>query len=92
MMMWLGTDGYWVDGWSWPGILIAAVFMIMCVTMMGRMMGHHMGGRHHHDRQTDRRDDPERVLAQRLARGDIDVDEYDRLLDVVQRPRTPSRT
>lgn len=90
-MMWWGADGYWAQGWGWPGVVVMALFMIMCVAMMSRMMGHGM----HRDRprrpEGDRREAPERTLAERLARGEIDVDEYDRLLEVLQRPTDSTR-
>lgn len=50
--------------------------------MMGRMMGH--GGRGGHGG----RDEPERTLSNRLARGEIDLDEYERLLGAL--PSTTS--
>lgn len=83
-MMLSVADGYWVHGWGWPGIAVMVPFVIMCVVMMARMMGH---PRHAHGGNSvgERRDAPERVLANRLARGQIDADEYDRLLEVLHR-------
>jgi putative membrane protein len=84
-MMLSVADGYWVHGWGWPGIVVMVPFMIMCVVMMARMLGHGMHGRGGHS-SGERRDAPERVLENRLARGEIDADEYDRLLEILQRP------
>jgi uncharacterized membrane protein len=83
-VMWWGSDGYWVRDWSWPGLLIAALVMIACMVMMARMMGHGMGT-HHARGSHDRRDErPEDTLATRLARGELDIDEYDRLRDALR--------
>ena len=68
--------------------MVGAVFMVFCMVMMVRMMtgmGHsgHGGdwGRSGHAGE----DDPERTLAHRLAKGDIDVEEYGRLLEALRR-------
>jgi hypothetical protein len=34
---------WWTDGWWWPGVALMAVFMVICVALMARMMGS-MGG------------------------------------------------
>jgi len=81
-MMWGGS------GWWWVG----AVLVVVCMVMMLRMMSHGHSG---HDRSThDGRTGPERKLADRLASGEIDVDEYERLLEVLRRPDSaaPSAT
>ena len=72
-MMWGWGAGWW---------LVGAVFMIICMVMMSRMMGH--GGHSAHGGH-DRSDEPGRVLADRLAKGEIDVEEYERLLETLQR-------
>ncbi len=71
-MMWGWGAGWW---------LVVAVFMVICMVMMGRMMGHGHSGQGGHGW----RDDPERTLADRLARGEIDVEEYNRLLEALHR-------
>jgi putative membrane protein len=65
----------------WP---LAIVFMILCMWMMARMMmGHGMmsrgmfGSRSEESEQSGP-EAAERILADRLARGDIDVEEYER--------------
>jgi uncharacterized membrane protein len=62
------------------------VFMIICVVMMTRMMRHGMSGGHHSHRGSRREETPERILAGRLANGEIDLDQYTRLLEAIRRP------
>ena len=71
-MMWGWGAGWW---------LVGAVFMVICMVMMGRMMGHGHSAHGGHDRS----DEPERTLADRLAKGEINVEEYRRLLETLQR-------
>lgn len=68
----------WGTGWWW---LVGAGFMVLCMVMMVRMMGHGPSGHGGHGRS----DDPERTLANRLARGEIDVEEYHRRLETLRR-------
>ncbi len=81
-MMWWGLDGSGAVGWSWLGVLM----VVLCVVMMARMMRGGMHGGHHGHREDHRPDGPERILAERLASGEIGVDEYSRLLETLQRP------
>jgi uncharacterized membrane protein len=84
-------DGSWGDGWWWPGIVVMFVFMVFCMVMMARMMGGMLGsGSHESERHGS--DVPERTLANRLASGEIDVDEYERLRDALQRSGESART
>ena len=84
--MWSDGDRYWGHGWWWPGIVVMAMFMIICMVMMARMMmSHGAHGSHTSDPRRHRRDVPERTLANRLASGEIDIDEYERLLAALQR-------
>jgi uncharacterized membrane protein len=70
--------------WGW-GI----VFMVICmVAMMWMMRGHGMFGSRSQESERQTRDTPERTLENRLARGEIDVDEYQRRRDELQRTRT----
>jgi uncharacterized membrane protein len=75
MMMW------------WP---IGIVFVIVCMVMMGRMMGHGMFSSPGHGSEGQGPDVPERILANRLASGEIDVEDYERLRDELQRTRESS--
>ena len=72
----------WGAGWWW---LVGVGFMVLCMVIMGRMMGGMGHGGH------GRSDDPERMLADRLARGEIDVEEYERLLEALRRTDHPAR-
>ena len=87
-MMWWNHS--WGSGWGW--ILVMGVAMVVCMAMMARMMmGHGAGGRMwpgawgrmgpagNHDQDT-----PERILARRLASGEIDVAEFERLRHALQ--------
>jgi uncharacterized membrane protein len=75
-MMWW-NHGSWGSGWGW--ILV----MVVCMTMMARMMGHGAWGRMWPPGNHDE-DAPERILARRLASGEIDVAEFERLRDALQ--------
>jgi uncharacterized membrane protein len=83
-MMWGWGAGWW---------LVGAVFMVVCMVMMGRMMGGMMGHGHsaHSGHGHDRSDEPDRTLADRLAKGEIDVEEYNRLLETLRRTDHSSR-
>jgi uncharacterized membrane protein len=60
------------------------IFIIICVVMMVGMMRHgHRSGTHaSHARGPG---EAARILADRLARGEIDIEEYERRLAVLQR-------
>ena len=68
-MMWWGADGYWAQGWGWPGVVVMALFVLVCVAMMSRMMSHGTHGQRSRHSHGDRRDAAERLLAERLASG-----------------------
>ena len=84
----------WGGGW-W---LFGAVFMIVCMVMMARMMmGHGMMGRGMSGPQSEEsehsgRNTAERILADRLARGDIDVEEYERRQAALKRTSESPQT
>ena len=83
-MMWW-NHGF---GWGWPVFLVMAlVFVAMMAVMMRHgtsMMRHGTSGG---TRPASDRDEntPERILARRLASGEIDVQEYERLREALQR-------
>lgn len=87
-MMWFwGAEGSL--GWLW--IVVAAVMMIFCMIMMPGMMRH---DRSHSrtgewDRHRPTTDTAEHLLANRLASGEIDVDEYERLRDTLRQGARP---
>ena len=64
--------------------MVGAVFVVIGMVMMGRMMAGMMGHGHSAHGGHDRSDEPERTLADRLAKGEIDVEEYNRLLGTLQ--------
>ena len=87
--MWNG-DGSW--GWWW----LALPLLILCMIMMGRMMSHGHGhgspGSHVAGASGQGSGGAERILAERLARGEIDIEEYERRLAVLQRTSGADRT
>ena len=76
---------------SWGLWWLFAPLMIVCMVMMIRMMmghGHASHGGHSSGASgtsEERAGGAERILAERLARGEIDVDEYERRLSVLER-------
>jgi putative membrane protein len=80
--MWSGSWGWWG-----PGVLFLVVCMVMMVRRMGHGHGSHTGGLHGY--QLSR---AERILAERLARGEIEIDDYERRLAVLQRTSGLDRT
>ena len=75
-MMWWNNG----PGWGWPVFLVMA---LVCVAMMVTMMRHGAWGRMWRTSSRDE-DAPERILARRLASGEIDVAEFERLRDALQ--------
>lgn len=85
---------WWSDQTWWAGALAMALLMALCVVGMSWMMRgmRGMGGmrgmsgmcgfgaRREHDVETS---NAERILDERLARGEIDVAEHDRLRNVI---------
>ena len=68
-------------GWWW----IALPLMFLCMWMMVRMMGHGPGS--HTSTSESSRDQSgsaKRILAERMARGEINIDEYERRLAALQ--------
>jgi putative membrane protein len=64
---------WYVDGWGWGGWLISTVMMLVfvgAVALVVVALVRQPGG--------GRPEDPERILADRFARGEIDEDEYKR--------------
>jgi putative membrane protein len=72
-------------GWFWGGCaLMMLVMMVWMIPMMGRGHGH--SGHTGHGWT----DDPERTLADRLARGEIDTEEYERRLEALRHTDHPA--
>ena len=93
MMWWWG--GY---HWWWPGLVLMAVFMVVCIAGMALMMSHGrmsacMGGmrrfwgQHSGRYQTDT---SEQILDERLARGEIDIKEYRRIQQTLAEINSPA--
>jgi putative membrane protein len=83
VMMW----GSW--GWWGPGV----IFMVFCMGMMMWMMMSHGHGSHgSHTGESHGPGGAERILAERLARGEIDIEEYQRLLAELQQTSGLRRT
>lgn len=83
MMSW--SNGF---GWGWLVFLVMAVF---CVAMMAGMMRHGMPARVQRASERDE-NAPERILARRLASGEIDVEEFECLRDALHPATTPATT
>jgi putative membrane protein len=73
-----------MQGWGAGWWLVGAVFMVFCMVMMVRMMGMGHWG-HGGDSGHGGTNEAERTLANRLAKGEIDVEEYERLLEALRR-------
>jgi len=77
----------WHDGWG-PGAWIAMAFVMLVfwtivVAAILALVRSNQQGRGQ-DRDAGRADDPERILAERFARGEIDADEYKQRRDVLR--------
>ena len=83
----MGGRGRWA---SW--ILVMAAFVIICMVMMARMMSQGMCGWRTRDAKRDAPGAPERILANRLASGEIDLDKYQCLKNALEPTRTTDRT
>jgi putative membrane protein len=80
-------SGSW--GWWGPGV----IFMVFCMGMMMWMMMSHGHGSHgSHTGESPRPRGAEHILAERLARGEIDIEEYQRLLAELQQTSGLRRT
>lgn len=80
-----------MSGWGSGLWIFGAVFMVICMVMMARMMGGMGGHGHSGHGGHESRDDAERTLAGRLARGEIDVEEYKRLLEAFRHSEPSAR-
>lgn len=77
--------------WFWLGPCL--ILMVACMVMMMRMMGH--GSHRTHgahgaplgDPGDRRGGDAERILTDRLTRGDIDIEQYERRRETPQATR-----
>ncbi|MGW1137849.1 SHOCT domain-containing protein [Streptomyces zhihengii] len=89
MMLWYG-DG--MNGWGWftmaAGTVLFWALLITAVVLVFRALDRTAGPGEHTERsgraEGARPATPERILGERLARGDIDEDEYRRRLSVLR--------
>lgn len=92
MMTVVASSSWGGLGWFW--VPICALMMVGCMLMMGGMMRHgqhdsrgwrgwYSGQRPEEDDRAHRPESAEEILADRLARGEIDVEEYNRLLAAI---------
>ncbi len=91
---------WWWGGfhWWWPGLVLMAVFMVACIAGMAFMMGHGrmpacMGGMRGFWPQRLGRHPvgiSEQILDERLARGEIDLQEYRRIRQTLAGINSPA--
>jgi putative membrane protein len=82
-MMWGWGSGSGSGWW-----VVGSVFMVICMVVMMRMMGGMMSHGHWGHGGRSSGSDPERTLADRLARGEIDTEEYEHRLEALLTPST----
>lgn len=84
-MTFMSTSGGWSFGWWWVTFMVVCMALMMLMMVSGGFRGSRwlswcgLGGRRQRGPQR-----PEQTLADRLARGEIDVDEYERRLTAVR--------
>ena len=79
MMFWYGGHwAFWQVGLAWVGMLLFWALLIWAVYAL-------ITSATRRPPRRDDGDDPQRILDQRLARGEIDADEYQRLTDLIIR-------
>ena len=86
MMFWYGGHwAWWQGGLMWIGMIVFWGLLIWAVYALITNLTRKPGTR-------DSGDDAVRILEQRLARGEIDADEYQRLRDLITTSdhRTPA--
>ncbi len=79
----------WDSGWAWwqAGLMWLAMiaFWALLIWLIYALVTGAIGRGRQPERDEERRgDDARRILDERLARGDIDLEEYRRLRDVIE--------
>jgi putative membrane protein len=82
MYGWYGGGGVWA--WVVMGVVMLLFWGGLAVVVVLLVRGYRGGGGVHYT-QGPQQDDPERILAQRFARGEIDETEYRARLDALRR-------
>ncbi|HVX23351.1 MAG TPA: hypothetical protein VHB02_18565 [Acidimicrobiales bacterium] len=84
MMLWYGGGGwsFWEVGLMWVGMIAFWALIIWAVYAL-------VSTAFHRGSANDRRDDARRILDERLAKGEIDSEEYRRIVDELSgKPRS----
>lgn len=81
--MW--SNNSWGPGW----VLLMAAAMVVCMVVMGRMMMRHGGPWDMWSTRGRDEDAAEQILARRLASGEIDVQEFERLRAALRQTSNP---
>ena len=68
-------------------MMFGGLFLIVCIVMMVWMMSHHTSRGPWTGDWRANGTDAERILAERLARGEIDTEEYQRRLTTIRQGR-----
>ena len=77
-------------GIGWGGILLLVVLVAILVVLVWAAVAALRGGSHHATTAPlPGRPDPEEILRERLARGDIDPEDFARRLDVLRSTLPP---
>ena len=83
-------DGHWDEGWSAGSWWLMAIMMIafwgaiIWIAVLLIRRSDHPSQLQTHDAPTAPRPTPQDILAERLARGEIDPDEYGQRLEALQ--------
>lgn len=83
-MMW-----YWGGGVHWWGWLVGFFGFVLFWGIVISVVGYFLGGTVRHPLARTRRLDSKDILDERLARGEIDAVEYQRLRRLIEEPSRP---
>jgi putative membrane protein len=82
MMLWDGSWAWWQAGLMWVAMI---AFWALLIWLIYALVTGAIGHRRRPEGGEERRgDDARRILDERLARGEIDLEEYQRLRDVIE--------
>ncbi len=84
MMFWNGGGwSFWEVALMWVGMIAFWGLLIWAVSALVTSASRRPGDEHHHHYDHQQEDSARSILDERLAKGDIDSDEYRRLRDVL---------